>query len=520
MSRFFQMLIGKSLASHDIIKNMRQQIAQGWLLKDVCLQAGIVDWMTVFLDVYGYPYVDLREGVVQLPEGMSYREAIEENIVQYRLGEQKYLVRCIGASKKEMKDRGTSIEAMADKLLIRSRLRSLYLESQDEHLQRRVESDVDFDLNRQLSQHSIESLIAEILERALEVKASDIHLEMNQSFEIAYRQDDGLIKAWYFDKRLQHRILNRLKLLSGMDIGENMLPQDGRFTLQKHGDLIDVRSSVLGTRHGEKMVLRLLPRKLRFHELAQLGIQKSDEAVLKEIRTASHGLYIFSGPTNSGKTTLLYTLLEDLKKSPKSIYSIEDPVESVVEGVQQIQLNVLRGLDFSKALRGILRMDPDVLMIGELRDSESAEIAVRAAMTGHLVLTTLHTYDAQSVVSRLADLGVSRELIANSLKMACNQRLELKTCTHCDGLGLILDDYCRICHGKGHHGRTLALEIWQLDDEDRQAIRHGEDPLKLRHRAIEKGFRTLSINKRKDDHKILDSEMRGFNETIPLSGTE
>lgn len=473
---------------------IQERMQAGECFVDVCrtLLLDVERVSAVFADVYGSPYIELSKRRVILPAELSLREALRLHIAEVRENGVRYVVAPMPLSDelgKKLAKTGAFSFCYSDACAIDAGLLLSQLPQGDN-----AEGTVSMPLlqiDTAGSLLDVDGLIRELLWQALAERASDIHLEAGEVFTVALRVDGALRPYWRLPSSRHTALMNRLKLLSGMNIAEQILPQDGRFSVQNGTELIDVRTATMQTHDGEKMVLRLLPQTLRFHHLTELGLSAAAAETLSALSMEPHGLFVFSGPANSGKTTVLYTLLQEIVRRPLSVYSIEDPIESVVSGVQQIQINRLRTLDFATALRGVLRMDPDVLMIGELRDAVSAEIAVRAALTGHLVLATLHTYDAQSVVSRLEDLGVSRELIANALLAVCNQRLLAARCLHCAGSGVKDGLPCVYCGGRGRLGRTVVQECWQPDEAERSLIRSGADPLQLRKHAVQRGFLTL-----------------------------
>lgn len=473
--------------------DMQRHLRNGESFAELC-RAFLPDPDKAFAEfekIYGSPYIDVTKQLLLLPSGISLREALQFHMAEVREKDSRFIVSSAPLSssfEKRLLEKGSFAFAYGDAAFIDAGILATQLPSSKTNESAHSEM---LQLSSGSSLSDVDGLIRELIWHALMARASDIHIQGGEMLSIHLRIDGEVRPFWRLPKSRHTTLLNRLKILSGMNIAERVLPQDGRFSVQNVRDVIDVRSATMQTRDGEKMVLRLLPQRFRFHDLKELGLSVPAAEKMMSLSLAPHGLFIFSGPANSGKTTVLYTLLRQIVKRPLAVYSIEDPIESVVEGVHQIQINRLRTLDFATALRGVLRMDPDVVMIGELRDAVSAEIAIRAALTGHLVLATLHTYDAQSVVSRLEDLGVSRELIANALLAICNQRLLPKQCELCHGSGISHGVTCVSCGGYGRYGRTVVQECWQPDASERSLIRRGADPLQLRENAINKGFHTL-----------------------------
>ncbi|MDY5211925.1 GspE/PulE family protein [Intestinibacter sp.] len=306
-----------------------------------------------------------------------------------------------------------------------------------------------------------------ILERAIFENASDIHIEPFDNYlAIRFRVDGELYEAFRYTLDLHTPLTSVIKLKSGIDITERRLPQDGRTEMNINDKLIDIRTSTTPTIYGEKTVLRILNRDNFFKTKEEIGFSNEAIQVINKMISNNSGIVLIVGETGCGKSTTMYSLLNDLNKISKNIITIEDPVEYKMEGINQIQVNSKVGLTFEKGLRAMLRQDPDVIMVGEIRDSETANIAIRASITGHLVLSTLHTNDTVSSITRLKDMGVDLYLISASLVGVIAQRLVKKVCPYCRG-----ENYtCGYCNGKGYLGRTVVYEILQIDDDIRDCI--------------------------------------------------
>ncbi len=340
---------------------------------------------------------------------------------------------------------------------------------------------------------SVDALIGQLLADALAQEATDIHLAPNKKqWQIDFRLSGERCAYARLPLNQSEGLLNKLKLLGEMDIAEHRLPQDGHVRLRYKGKGYNLRLSTMPLYEGEKMVIRVLPEEKRLTELAELGFLKEQEDLVQKVLQKREGLVLFTGPTNSGKTTSLYACLSALAFEGALVYTIEDPIEAVVEGVEQMQVNEKSGLNFARGLRGMLRADPDVMAVGELRDAETVEMAARAALSGHLVLATLHSFDAQGAVSRLRDLGLSDIMIATVLRLVVASRLYPKPCDVCGGTGMVDGVCCAGCMGSGTHGRTAALELWALDESAAQAIAEGKSSAEMREGAIKKGFVTLA----------------------------
>lgn len=325
-----------------------------------------------------------------------------------------------------------------------------------------------------------------ILIESLKRRASDIHVEPEEdSLRVRYRVDGSLHEVLTIPKKNQNAVLARLKIMSGMDITESRIPQDGRFKIRARNKEVDYRVSVLPTSFGAKVVLRALDKSNLSMGLDKLGFSEYTLQRFKEAIAMPFGMILVTGPTGSGKSTTLYSVINQLNTADKNIITIEDPVEYQVEGITQVQANSDIGLTFASGLRSLLRQSPDVIMIGEIRDSETADIAIKASLTGQLVLSTLHTNDAPTAISRLMDMGVEPFLIASSIILVAAQRLCRVVCKACNGKG------CEKCSSTGYYGRRAILEVLRVDDKVRELIIDRASVDKVRNYAISKGMKTL-----------------------------
>lgn len=369
----------------------------------------------------------------------------------------------------------------------------------------------DEELTDLASEAPIIRLVNHLFARALDLNASDIHFEPNEtSLDVRCRVDGIMTRIERLPVKIHTAVASRLKLMARMDIGEKRLPQDGRIDYQIGNKQLDMRVSTLPGVHGESVVLRILDRSDTAVPLQQLGMPKDILRQYENIITQPHGMVLITGPTGSGKTTTLYATLEKINSEKQKIITVEDPVEYQLEGITQIQANASIGLSFAAGLRSIVRQDPDVLMVGEIRDHETAEIAIESALTGHLVFSTLHTNDAAGAVTRLQDMGVEGYLISSSLLAIQAQRLVRRVCTDCasthdlsDDEADVLDithDFCpRIqrgsgcdrCGGTGYRGRIGLYELLIMSDAIRHHIASGADANVIREQAISEGMRTL-----------------------------
>ena len=356
-------------------------------------------------------------------------------------------------------------------------------------------------------------LVNSILYQAARQRASDIHLEpFEQDVIVRYRIDGVLYNNMTLPRRLYPGLVSRVKIMAGLNIAEKRLPQDGRITIRTAGREVDLRVSVIPTAFGERVVLRLLEKGTRLFSLADLGLSRDKMTVVEQLIRMSHGILLVTGPTGSGKTTTLYTALSQINTSDRNIITIEDPVEYQLAGVGQMQVNAKINMTFANGLRAILRQDPDVIMVGEIRDRETADIAIHASLTGHLVLSTLHTNDAAGAVTRLVDMDVEPFLVSSSVSAVIAQRLVRVLCMDCRQaaapsreelakLGLEAQSVagplyhavgCDRCMKTGYCGRQGIYEILLIDDDIRSLILAKADSTQIQKLAIEKGLTTLA----------------------------
>ena len=339
--------------------------------------------------------------------------------------------------------------------------------------------------NQSIESDFSKDILENILQKAVLLNASDIHIEpFEKLLKIRMRVDGSLKEINTYNIELHSQLSTLIKLLAGMNIAEKRLPQDGRIDKDIDNNIVDLRISTIPTVYGEKIVIRILNRNTFFKSKYEIGF--SDEAInkIKSMTSDLSGLIIVTGPTGSGKTTTLYSILNDFKNIDKNIVTIEDPVEYKIEGINQIQVNYKYGLDFATGLKSILRQDPDIIMIGEIRDKETAQIAIRAASTGHLVISTMHTNNSVESISRLVDMGVPRYLISSVLKGVVSQKLVRKVCEHCSieeeldentykklKLKTIkIEQGCSKCNYSGYKGRIAVYEILEINKRIKHSI--------------------------------------------------
>ena len=354
-----------------------------------------------------------------------------------------------------------------------------------------------------------------IIVQAIKDRASDIHLEpFEKNMRLRYRLDGVLIDATPPPKQMQLALASRLKIMSSLDIAERRLPQDGRMRVKVAGKDYDLRVSVLPTVHGEKIVLRVLDKSNLTASIDKLGLDADTFKQFKGAIDAPHGLILVTGPTGSGKTTTLYSALNELNSPEWNIVTVEDPVEFQVPGINQVPTKKDIGLTFASALRSILRQDPDIVMIGEIRDTETAEIAIEAALTGHQVLSTMHCNDAPGAIARLDDMGIAPFLISSSVILSCAQRLIRRICSHCkepvtyppkmfedlgidpatfEGVQLYRGRGCERCKNSGYSGRMAIIEAMTISDQIRKLVIARANTREMAKVAIKEGMRTLRM---------------------------
>jgi general secretion pathway protein E len=387
--------------------------------------------------------------------------------------------------------------------------------------QRRREAAGDDDIRhlRELAEEApVVELVNNLMSQAVEQRASDIHLEPGEhQFAVRFRIDGVLYSRLSLPRERYNAVASRLKLISGMDIAERRLPQDGRLSVRAGGQAMDIRASALPGVHGESIVLRLLPKERKDLGLERLGMAPDHLELLSAWTREAHGIVLVTGPTGSGKSTTLYAALAASNDGMKKIITVEDPVEFQLPGITQVQTHADIGLDFASVLRSILRQDPDVVMVGEIRDRETAEIAIQAALTGHLVLSTVHTNDSLGAFTRLVDMGVEPFLVATPIKGVQAQRLVRRLCPHCarpaqhvlpaiaeeaGGWAARVPDVaaeprwmepagCPQCQNTGYRGRVGIYELVPVDDDMRTAVVAGASHMQLRDMARARGYRLL-----------------------------
>ncbi len=365
--------------------------------------------------------------------------------------------------------------------------------------------------------------------QAVKKRASDIHIEVRENRgEVRFRIDGMLTKNAELDKKVVSLIISRIKVISNLDISEKRIPQDGRTQIKIAGTVLDIRVSILPTFYGERVVMRLLMQSSQIPEITELGFNESLIGDVKKLLRHSHGIILVTGPTGSGKTTSLHSFLREVESPEKNLITVEDPVEYKSDNIAQIQVNEKVGLTFAAALRSILRQDPDVIMIGEIRDEETAHIAVRAALTGHLVFSTLHTNSAAATISRLADMGVEPFLISSSLLGILAQRLVRTLCHECKVEDVVAEDFardynlpqdakiykakgCKSCNYTGYSGRRSIGELLVMNDTVKELLKETTDEHTIKVALEKEGLKTIAMQLNKmllDGETSLDEALR------------
>jgi len=358
-------------------------------------------------------------------------------------------------------------------------------------------------------------LVNTILFQALKLRASDVHFQAYPDrLQVRFRIDGILYDMDSIPRRVQEAIVSRVKIMGRMDIAERRLPQDGRATIKIGDGEVDVRISSIPTTGGERIVMRLLDKSSKRYSLAEIGLSAANEEILREYINYTHGIILVTGPTGSGKTTTLYASLNQLDTTTKNVLTIEDPVEYSLAGVSQVQVNNKKGLTFASGLRSFLRQDPDVMMVGEIRDQETGEVAIRAALTGHLVFSTVHTNDAASTITRMVDQGIEPYLVSSSLVLVVAQRLVRTICKDCRTTMKINEEWqvalkkigidpagmdgvvhfgegCDECFQSGYAGRTAIYEFMPIDETLRTLVMENATATELKRSAVKRGLVTL-----------------------------
>jgi len=358
------------------------------------------------------------------------------------------------------------------------------------------------DLIQENAEVPVVQMVNAVLLEAVQAGATDIHFHSKGSdLAVLYRRDGLLHEVHRLPQSLREGMIARLKVMAKLDVSQRQLPQDGRFSIRSADREVEIRTSVVPTVQGERLVLRLLDKENLLIRASDLGMQEQDYQLIRKLIDRPHGMILVTGPTGSGKTTTLYSFISELNLESRNVMTIEDPVEYRVDGISQLQVKPAVGLTFAQGLRSILRQDPDVILVGEIRDQETAQIAVRAALTGHLVLATLHTTDAAGAITRLQDLQIEPYLISSALMTIISQRLVRKICLNCQGRA------CKSCFSTGYRGRTGLFELIRVQEEERKLVEQRASSQAFRDLMRKKGVLSLEeIGQKKVEEKVTTSE--------------
>ncbi len=505
-----------TITEEQLRAGLAHQRNRGIRLAEALLALGSVDeteLVRVLARQEGLPFVDLSKGNIaaSILERVPAEVAREQRVLPLVERQGKLVVAVDDPLKRIVADQlsfllGCEVTcALAAPSLLGAALLQHYgqepSETAEERLAARTEEDSDAPVVR---------LVTRLFRQALEMRASDIHIEpQGGRVRVRYRIDGVLREVAEHPEHLAAPLVSRLKIMGSMDIAEKRKPQDGRIAIELEGRAIDIRASILPSNHGETIVLRLLDRSAGLISLAELGFDEQDYSWFRRMITRSNGIVLITGPTGSGKTTTLYSALSELNRPDVKIITAEDPVEYHIKGINQVQVNPRVGLSFARILRAMLRAAPNIILVGEIRDLETAEVAVQASLTGHLVFSTLHTNDATSALTRLADIGVKPFLVSTSVQGVVAQRLVRRLCAKCAKpyqpsahelriLGLTAAELgqrqfhapvgCDACEGSGYWGRIGLFELFELDSNLRDMVYRAEPLAVIRAAALARGM--------------------------------
>jgi type IV pilus assembly protein PilB len=502
-----------TVTAEQLREALAQQRGSSDRLGETLVRLGYVDETTVTRQLakfLGMPFVDLRKGTVapRLLERIPADLAREQGLLPVAERGGKLVVAIDDHQKRIVVDQiqftmaSEVVCALAEPSALREALRRYFGADAEEHVAERMQAEA----GAEGDDAPIIRLVTRMFNDALAMRASDIHIEPSQGLlRVRFRVDGVLRPVAEHPLHLAGPLISRLKIMASMDIAEKRKPQDGRIGLSLKGREIDVRASILPSNHGESMVMRLLDRSASLIGLRELGFDEDDHAWFKRVIRCPNGLVLVTGPTGSGKTTTLYAALAELNRPDVKIITAEDPVEYHLAGINQIQIHPRIGLSFARILKAMLRAAPNIILVGEIRDLETAEIAIQAALTGHLVFSTLHTNDAPSALTRLIDMGVKPFLVSAAVQAVMAQRLVRRLCRECaeeyapsegELSALRLDPRyhaekrlrrargCRACEGTGYRGRTGLFEVLELDDALRDLTFRGASLEELKKRAL------------------------------------
>jgi len=518
------MLTAAGLVSEAQLREGRaHQRNRGIRIGEALVQLGHLDEISVARMVAkqnGLPFVDLAKGTIApaVLERVPAELALEQGLIPVKEKEGGLIVAVDDQLKRIVADQlsfllGCEVTvALAAPGALQSALRRYYGAQQESNVARAMGAD-----EADSADAPIVRLATRLFKEALEQRASDIHIEPKGSvLRIRLRVDGVLRTVAEHPPHLAAPLISRLKIMGSMDIAEKRKPQDGRIELHLDGREVDVRASILPSNHGESIVLRLLDRGANLLSLRELGFEEDDYTQFRRLIDRPHGIVLVTGPTGSGKTTTLYGALAELNRPDLKILTAEDPVEYHIPGINQVQVNPKIGLSFARILKAMLRCAPNVILVGEIRDIETAEVAIQAALTGHLVFSTLHTNDAPSAITRLLDMGVAPFLVSSAVQGVLAQRLVRRICKECKetyapeaaevrvlgldpaligGKHFARGRGCKNCEGSGFRGRLGLFELFELDTDLRDAIFRGEPLERIRSSALASGrLRPLMVS--------------------------
>jgi len=536
-----EILVRRGLVNESQLAESRAAMNGGGIIESA-IQKGFVreeDALKAVADEFGLEFIDLREANVDLdllpnfPQKLIYRHGIfpvrkegrrifiatSNPLELYPLDEAAAALHCpvvplvaekIEIAKLVKKHLGVGSETVEGLMAARSN------EDDEIELLEKFEADGS-ELSEQAQEASVVRLVNEILVEAIDARASDVHIESQAAGIVIRYRIDGILQNQPVPpeiNRFQAAIISRLKIMAKLNIAEKRLPQDGRIKLRVHGREIDIRVSVIPMIHGESLVMRILDKGAMKFDLRSLGMGEETYRVFSELIRIPHGIILVTGPTGSGKTTTLYSSLLEIRSPENKIITTEDPVEYQLDGINQIQVHPKIGLTFAASLRSILRHDPDIVLVGEIRDAETAENAIQASLTGHTVFSTLHTNDAAGAFTRIVDMGVEPFLVASTVEGIMAQRLVRRLCPECkesyhptkdelprdfpleklDGKPLFRPQGCRMCRGLGYNGRFGIYELLITNEEIRQLAHDRASSFEIKQLGLKHGMLTLRMD--------------------------
>ncbi|MFN9983972.1 MAG: GspE/PulE family protein [Pirellula sp.] len=543
-----EILVRRGLVNESQLAESRAAMNGGGIIESA-IQKGFVreeDALKAVADEFGLEFIDLREANVDLdllpnfPQKLIYRHGIfpvrkegrrifiatSNPLELYPLDEAAAALHCpvvplvaekIEIAKLVKKHLGVGSETVEGLMAARSD------EDDDIELLEKFEADGS-ELSEQAQEASVVRLVNEILVEAIDARSSDVHIESQAAGIVIRYRIDGILQNQPVPpeiNRFQAAIISRLKIMAKLNIAEKRLPQDGRIKLRVHGREIDIRVSVIPMIHGESLVMRILDKGAMKFDLRSLGMGEETYRIFSELIRIPHGIILVTGPTGSGKTTTLYSSLLEIRSPENKIITTEDPVEYQLDGINQIQVHPKIGLTFAASLRSILRHDPDIVLVGEIRDAETAENAIQASLTGHTVFSTLHSNDAAGAFTRIVDMGVEPFLVASTVEGIMAQRLVRRLCPECkesyhptkdelprdfpleklDGKPLFRAQGCRTCRGLGYSGRFGIYELLITNEEIRQLAHDRASSFEIKQLALTHGMLTLRMD---DLRKVLE----------------